>query len=290
MPTSIYGQIRTAFKHLNPHQVRQMADRPLSVGLVASTEQGFEAMEDLLVPASFSRARRFATAKVLHRAVDGVLQRDFDLVLCEDELLSPPGGFLFHRADPKRTVLEVIERRQDLALALARNFLPFRKPVIDKLIRTISRENAAFAAVTALPDVIPSLIELPWAVGEFASDTAFITMNQVRMAFLIAAASDQDVSYREQRVEVAGIVAGAFGWRALARELVGKIPFGGGLIPKAAVAYAGTYTMGVGMERLFRMGYGLTRQERRSIYDGALERGRSIAGSIVELARIRRGA
>jgi uncharacterized protein (DUF697 family) len=290
VPTSVYGQIKTAFKHLNPHEVRRLAHRPLSVGLVASTEEGFEAIEDLLTPASFSRARRSATARVLHRALDGPPQRDFDLVLCEEELLSPPGAFLFHRSDPKRTVLEVIERRQDLALALARNFLPFRKPVIDKLIRTISRENAAFAAVTALPDVIPSLIELPWAVGEFASDTAFITMNQVRMAFLIAAASDQDVSYREQRAEIAGIVAGAFGWRALARELMGKIPFGGGLIPKAAVAYAGTYTIGVGLERFFRIGYGLTRQERRSIYEDALERGRSIAASILELARLRRSA
>lgn len=290
MPTSIYGQIKTSFKHLNPHEVRQMADRPLSVGLIASTDEGFEAMDDLLRPASFSRARRFATAKVLHRAVDGLPQRDFDLVLCEDELLSPPGAFLYYHADPKRTIIEVIERRQDLALALARNFLPFRKPVIDKLIRTISRENAAFAAVTALPDVIPSLVELPWAVGEFASDTAFITMNQVRMAFLIAAASDQDVSYREQRLQIAGIVAGAFGWRALARELMGKIPFGGGLIPKAAVAYAGTYTMGVGLERFFRIGYGLTREERRSIYEDALERGRSIAASIIELARMHRSA
>lgn len=290
MATTVYGEIKTAFRHLNPHEVRQMADRPLRVGLVASTDQGFAAMEDLLTPASFSRARRFETAKVLHRALDGIPQPDFDLVLCEDELLCPPGAFLYHRADPKRTVREVIERRQDLTLALARNFEPFRKRVIDKLIRSISRENAAFAALTALPDVIPSLIELPWAVGEFASDTAFITMNQVRLAFLIAGASDQDVSYHDQRAQIAGIVAGAFGWRALARELVGKIPFGGGLIPKAAVAYAGTYTMGVGLERFFRIGYGLSREERRSIYEGALEKGRSIASSIIELARMRRSA
>ena len=47
---------------------------------------------------------------------------------------------------------------------------------------------------------------------------------------------------------------GAFGWRALARELVGKIPMGGGLIPKAAIAYAGTRVVGLSLERLYRIG------------------------------------
>jgi hypothetical protein len=142
-----------------------------------------------------------------------------------------------------------------------------------------------FALVTALPDVVPSLAELPWAVGEFASDTAFLTMNQVRMAFLIAAASDRAVGYREQRGQIAAIVGGAVGWRALARELAGKIPFGGGLIPKAAIAYAGTYTVGVGLERFYRLGSGLTRQERRLIYESALKRGKELVKALVELRR-----
>jgi hypothetical protein len=143
-----------------------------------------------------------------------------------------------------------------------------------------------FSLLTALPDVLPSLIELPWAAGEFASDTAFLTMNQVRMAFLIAGASDRDVGYREQRAQIAGIVAGAFGWRALARELAGKIPFGGGLVPKAAISFAGTYTVGVGLERFYRIGYGLTREERRRIYQQALERGRSLVNSVLDAAKI----
>jgi hypothetical protein len=115
-------------------------------------------------------------------------------------------------------------------------------------------------------------------------------MNQVRKAFLIAGASAPDVGYREERAQIAGIVAGAFGWRALARELVGKIPFGGGLIPKAAIAYAGTYTMGVGLERFYRIGYGLSRQERNQMYEQALERGRSIVAGIVEAAGLHRRA
>ncbi len=290
MSIHVYGQIKSAFQHLKPGEVRRMADRPVSVGLIASSREGFAAMEDLLIPASFSQARQYETHRILHRLGEPTLNRDFDLVLCEAELLCPQGAFRFFYDDPARTIRNVIEYRDDLSLALARNFLPFRKPVIAKLIRGISRECAAFSVVTALPDIIPSLIELPWAVGEFASDTAFITMNQVRMAFLIAGASDQPVSYKDQGGQIAGIVASAFGWRALARELVGKIPFGGGLVPKAAIAYAGTYTVGVGLERFYRIGYGLTREERRNLYEQALERGRAIVGSIVETAKLRGNA
>ena len=95
-------------------------------------------------------------------------------------------------------------------------------------------------------------------------------MNQIRMAFQLAAVSDRPIGYREQKSEIASIIAGAFGWRALARELVGKVPFGGGLIPKAGIAYAGTFAIGLSLERLYRLGYGFTRDERKAVYEEAL--------------------
>jgi hypothetical protein len=82
------------------------------------------------------------------------------------------------------------------------------------------------------------------------------------------------VGYREQKAQIAGIVAGAFGWRAIARELVGKIPLGGGLIPNAAGAFAGTYVVGLGLEKVNRTGARLTREERREAYADAFARGR----------------
>ena len=93
----------------------------------------------------------------------------------------------------------------------------------------------------------------------------------------VAAASDSLIGYREQKTEIASILTGAFGFRAIARELVGKIPFGGGLIPKAAVAFAGTYVVGLSLERYHRVGYGLTRDERRREYEQALSHGRTVA-------------
>ena len=68
-------------------------------------------------------------------------------------------------------------------------------------------------------------------------------------------------------------MGGAFGWRALARELVGKVPLGGGLIPKAAIAYAATRLIGFLSTELLRIGYGYTREERKDVYEDALQHG-----------------
>lgn len=283
-------QIRAAIRHLNPQQVRAAAERPLSVGLAAISAESLTAMEDFFAPPSISRQRRWELMRVLHRIGEPGAPARFDLEIYEEGLPCPAGGFVFYQQAPERTVEEIITAREDLGLALARHFPPFRKPVAQRIIRTISRENAAFALLTAVPDIVPSLMQFPWALGEFASDTAFITMNQVRMAFLLAAASDREVGYREQRMEIASIVAGAFGWRALARELAGKIPFGAGLVPKAAIAYAGTYTVGQGLERWYRLGYRLTRQERKAVYEQALEHGRRFVDYLLEGTRIREAA
>jgi len=121
------------------------------------------------------------------------------------------------------------------------------------------------------------------------SDAAVLTMNQIRMAFLLAAASDRPVGYREQRAEVASIIAGADGWRALARNLVSKAPFAGGILPKAAIAFAGTYVEGLSLERLYRVGYGYTRSERKLAYGEALARGGAVARDMWESVRRKRG-
>jgi hypothetical protein len=92
---------------------------------------------------------------------------------------------------------------------------------------------------------------------------------------------NRPVGYLEQKGEIAAIVAGAFGWRALARELIGKIPLGGGLIPKAAVAFAGTYVVGFGLEKVNRTGRGLSREEKQDAYADAFARGREIVRDLI---------
>jgi len=275
--SSLLTSIRSAASRLSPHEVLESAGRPMAVALVASSSSGYADMEDFLAPASLSAERRMDLLKIVHRDGEAGNPEKFDLVLYEQGLPCPVNAYTFFREDPARTVDEILRDRQDLGLPLARRFSAFRKPVVDRVVQAVARENALFAIVTALPNVVPSLIELPWAVGEFASDTAFLTINQIRMAFLIAAASDREVGYMEQKGQIATIVGGAFGWRTLARELVGKIPLGGGLIPKGAIAYAGTYVVGKGLERLNSYGRNHSRNERREHFASGFERGKAVA-------------
>jgi hypothetical protein len=274
-------QARAALSMLNPDEVRRRAERRVTVGLVASGTGAYADMEDFLAPSAVSHDKRMEVIQSVYRAGDPGIPSKFDLVLYEQGLPCPTNAFTFFRNDPERTIGEILNEREGLGLTLARNFYPFRKPVVDRIVNAVARENAIFAVASALPNIVPNLLEMPWAVGEFASDTAFITMNQVRMAFLVAAASDKVVGYTDQKTEMASILAGAFGWRALARELAGFIPLGGGLIPKGAIAFAATYVLGKGLQHYHGVGYGFTRGQRRDAYDVAYEKGKSVVRGLL---------
>ncbi|MCU1259528.1 MAG: hypothetical protein JWO80_2413 [Bryobacterales bacterium] len=290
MSLNLVKDIRSAYAHLNPNDVRRLTERPLSVGLVANDESGYAAMERFLAPVPEDAELSVNGFAVLNRISANSTPGSYDLILCEEGVVCARNGYIFHPDDPARTICEILDGLQELEIPLARHFLSFREPVVNRIIHRISRENALFALVTALPNVVPNLLELPWAVGEFATDTAFLTINQVRLAFLIAAANGKTVGYGEQKAELASIVAAAFGWRAIARELIGKIPLGGGLIPKAAVAFAGTYVVGLSLERLHRTGSDLRRSERRAAYEQALERGKGIVRQLLPSLKKRNAA
>jgi hypothetical protein len=265
---------------LSADEVRKTAEQPVHFGLVADGSGAYAEMEEFLVPADLVAQVRIARLLQVHRANEEEPPSQVDLVLYEPGLPCPQGAFTYHRLDPLRTVAEILDEKPAFALALARQYPAFRAEVVERIIHEVARENTFFAVATALPNVIPNLIELPWLFGEFASDTAFLTANQVRMAFQIAAACGKDPGLAHQKFEVLGIAGGAFGWRALARELVGHIPLGGGLIPKGAIAYAGTYLAGKGLETLHLHNGRHTPDERKSLYQRGLERGKAIARSI----------
>ena len=259
-----------------------MSERPISMGVLAADDDLYSLILSFLIPPETSEAKaRQAFDCILRVAED----QDFgrcDLGLAQSGIPHPEHFYAFESRMPSATVKLILDDHEDLWVPLAKRFLPFREAAIQRIIWKISKENAYFTVATALPNVVPSIFTLPWAVGEFASDTAFLTMNQVRMAFLIAAASDSDVGYKRQKAQIGSIVAAAFGWRAIAREMVSKVPAGGGLVSKGLVSFAGTYVVGVGLDRVLRFGRHLTREEKRRQYAYAFERGREAVHQIVE--------
>ena len=269
-------QARAAFGMLNPDDVRRRARQAVRIGLVAFDSAGYAAMEDFLAPPATPGESRLKLLEQVYRAGDPGVPGKVDLVLYQQGIPCPDDAYLLRFDDPSATIAEILRDHKDLELTLARQFVPFRKPVVERIIHAVALENAVFAVAAALPNLVPNLGELPWAIGEFASDTAFLTTNQVRMAFLIAAACGKEVGYAQRTVEILSIAASAFGWRALARELVGKIPFGGGIIPKGAIAYAGTFAIGKGLEQYHHAGAPYTRAQRQEVYQAALERGKVI--------------
>jgi len=275
MALSVLKDIRKVYSGLNPDEIRGAAWQKVSVGLAAANPETYRRMEAFLAPAAAGPEQQAQALSVIKPA-NGQLNR-FDIVLCEPGMPVPRNGYTFESESEGSLAALIVSEHPKLETALARLFPMFRPAVASRITGRIARENALFSLVTALPNVVPSMLDVPWALGEFATDTAFLTMNQVRMALTLAAAYGRPVSFTHQKVEIAGIVAGAFGWRAIARELVGKIPLGGGLIPKAAVAFAGTYVVGLSLDKINRTGSGFTRQERRDAYADAFIKGKEAA-------------
>ena len=286
MTLPILKQIGLALRTLSPDEVRSLADRPLMFGVLAADENVAADIHEFLAPQDLSTAKAADTEMFVRRISS---EEDFALTtmgFAEPGVPHPAHFYAFDTMNPGPAVRRLLDDNEDDWLAIGRRFPSFRSAISERLIWKVAKENTMFTVATALPNVVPSVISLPWAVGEFASDTAFLTMNQVRLAFLLAAAHDHDIGYGEQSPKIGSIVAAAFGWRALAREAVSKIPAGGGLVSKGLISFAGTYAVGRGLEQWFRYGRRLTRSERNEFYEDAYHRGRQAVEGIV--ARVTR--
>ena len=283
MSNSILSQIRQAVEQLNPNEVREHAEVDLWIRLNATSEESYRAMEIFFSPPAASVEKRREIFKAVYRRQhEGPDEPHLDIY--EKGLERPEGSFVFDPNRPGELIEDILADKQEIGLPFARLFPHFRKQVTDQIIFNVARENATFALMSALPDLAPGMA-IPWALPEMVSDASVMTVNQIRMAFLLGAAHDRPIGYREQKGEVGAIIAGAFGWRAVARELVSKIPFGGGILPKAGIAFAATYVEGMSLERLYRVGSGLSRTERKLAYGEALTKGKDVASAIFDTLR-----
>jgi uncharacterized protein (DUF697 family) len=163
-------------------------------------------------------------------------------------------------------------------LAAARRLPGLRAAVARDLIHSTSFSNGTYALVSGISEQFP-VLNLTIA----AADLLVLTKNQVLMMYKLALAHGAPPDFQEFVREIVSVIGLAYLWRQTARSLVGLIP-GAGIVPKVAVSYAGTYTVGVAAWRWFATGELVSQQQIQQIAHDSLERGKLLADSMREQA------
>ncbi|MDD5398409.1 MAG: hypothetical protein PHU70_04930 [Dehalococcoidia bacterium] len=158
---------------------------------------------------------------------------------------------------------------------LARNLPMLREAVCHKLIDDACLVNSTYSLATGLAE-INVFLDLPLNMA----DIVILTKNQAIMAYKISLAMGLTGDWKETVPKMTAVVGSAFLWRQAARLLVGLIP-AYGVVPKIAVAYAGTYTVGQAIYQWCAKGEKLKTENLRALYLTALKRGREAAQAVI---------
>jgi hypothetical protein len=138
-----------------------------------------------------------------------------------------------------------------LALPLGRRLPVFREAAARCLIRETSRVNAEFAAVSSIPAIVP----LVGGLAAAGADIIVLTKNQVMLLLKLATLYGRTTENRFQVLtEVGPVIGAAFLWRSLARALMDLLPSPLTVAPKVAVAFVGTYVVGMAGQHYYRWG------------------------------------
>ena len=141
-----------------------------------------------------------------------------------------PAGAGFPLDEIGRAVAGVVGER---ATSLAARLPVLRDPVVDRLIGQFARQNGVIGVAVWIP----------------GADMPILTLNQIRLLMRIADAYGFELD-RTRIPEVVGVIGAGFGWRALARSVLGVVPLAGWAF-KGGVAYTGTRALGEAARRYF---------------------------------------
>ena len=296
--SGVIRQMWRAIRQLSPGKVLKESERHFDLAVVASDSNQAEEIRAFLLGRSPSEEDITRLTAVLRLYLQPVGEAQVEEMLKDaDVVLAAVGAqtglerltartVIYHPEDPAGSIDAILnsDAGSMIRLSLARHIPVLRPEVARRIVRQVSLENATFAIGTALGNVVPSILQPILGIAEAAGDIVFLTANQVRMMLMIAGGYGRKVGLMAQWKEISSIIGAAFTWRALARNLVSKIPFGGGLVPKGAIAYAGTFSIGEGLVYYYTTGRRMTREQAartfRSAYSGSVERVRGITSRL----------
>ena len=295
---NILNQIWKVLKQLNPKNIEKEAERAISVVVIAPVDLLQDAATFLLGddPGAYEKAadKLILLPPPLDESANQLLPR-CDIILCNTGMGEEIHGvrsnriFEFTTKDDLPLIMRKILHNSDFShthLPLARAFPGIRGEIAVSIVQTVSVENTIFVVSTSLGNVIPNPLQPLVSLAESMGDVVVLTVNQIRMMWRLAAAFGRKPGYKEQAPEIASVVGAAFGWRSIARELVGLIPVAG-VVPKAAIAFAGSWAVGDGIIYYYTTGKKLNKEQLKARFEAALEKGRSTADSILSKIKSR---
>ncbi len=134
----------------------------------------------------------------------------------------------------------IIDTRRDKCIAMAQAFPFVRRPLALETVHATAAQNAAIGTVAFIP----------------GADLPLMTLNQAKMVLKVAAAYGEPMDVGRAK-ELVAVVASAFMWRSLARNVATAVPLFGWVI-KGGVGYAGTLALGHTALKYFEGGGGIT--------------------------------
>jgi uncharacterized protein (DUF697 family) len=170
----------------------------------------------------------------------------------------------------------VVEILPDKLLALGRFFPLFRLPVARYLINDTCFSNAAYSLSTGLAEIV-AVLSIPITVA----DSFILTKAQAFLVYKLGLALGYSTRWQDYIAEFGGVLGSGFVWRQVARSLIGLIPVWG-IVPKTAIAYAGTYVVGNVVLQWYLTGKHLSKQQMQATYKQALGHGKDLARRLIE--------
>ncbi len=162
----------------------------------------------------------------------------------------------------------------DRLTALGRQYPLFRTPIARTLINDTSFSNAAYSVSTGLAEIIP-IFNIPLNLA----DMVVLTKAQAFLVYKLGLTLGLSLDWQDYVTEFGGVLGSGFLWRQLARSLIGLIP-AWGIIPKVAVAYAGTFVVGKVVVQWYLTGRHVTRKQMNEFYQQAFARGKQVAQNL----------
>lgn len=251
-------------KKLNPQEVNTLCQKRFILGLCYSSEDEKMLLEDFLFRNCYKFAYgnapkiKQATKEDRDRASDFIFYisseniNEKSLKKCtvlissittQQSILSLGyTPYTVNTVDDNELKKRIMQNNNDCFYALSYHFIGLRNIACVAVYTAICAENALWALGTAAPNIVPGPHQVVTAPIEAVSDFAVLTLNEIRLAFMLAGLCGESVGYIQQIDDIALILGLGSTAKVAATNAVGKAP-GAGPIIKAAVSYAFTWAI-----------------------------------------------